>query len=86
MKVKDLIAQLETYDGDTDLIVAYWDKETIEGYVSGWGEQDRFVMTDAQWSDVVFTYEDGEWHFQGSAASDFAEIAKAVVEDAVESE
>lgn len=78
MKVKDLIEQLKTYDDDTDLIVAYWDKETIEGYASGWGEKDRVALADSQWSDVVKIYEDGEWHFQSSAVEDFAEIAQKV--------
>jgi hypothetical protein len=32
MKVKDLIEQLQAYDGEQELIVAYWDKETVEGY------------------------------------------------------
>lgn len=79
MKVKDLIAQLATYEGDTDLIVAYWDKETVENYASGWGEKDRFLINDQQWSDVVQIYENGEWHFQSSAAEDFVEIAQKVV-------
>jgi hypothetical protein len=79
MKVKNLIEQLQAYTPDTELIVAYWDKETVEGYASGWGEQDRFVLTDDQWFDVVDKYDDGEWHWQSSAAEDFVDIAKEVV-------
>jgi hypothetical protein len=79
MKVKNLIEQLQAYTPDTELIVAYWDKETIEGYASGWGEQDRFVLTDDQWLDVVDKYDDGEWHWQSSAAQDFTDMARDVV-------
>jgi hypothetical protein len=81
MKVKNLIEQLQEYTPDTELIVAYWDKETVEGYASGWGEKDRFVLSETQWSLVVDKYEDGEWHFQSSAAEDFVEIAEKVVGD-----
>jgi hypothetical protein len=76
MRVKDLIAQLGSYDGDTELIVAYWDKDTVEGYASGWGEKDRFVLTDDQWSNVVDMYDDGEWHFQSSAADTLVDLAR----------
>ena len=79
MKVKNLIEQLQAYTPDTELIVAYWDKETVESYASGWGEQDRFMLTDDQWFDVVDKYDDGEWHWQSSAAEDFVDIAKEVV-------
>jgi hypothetical protein len=75
MKVKELLEQLEAYEPDTELIVAYWDKATVEGYQNG------LFITDEQWSDVVETYENGEWHFQGSAAEDFVEIAQQVVSD-----
>ena len=42
MQVKELLAQLEEYDPETELIVAYWDKETIEGYGNP-------KLTDDQW-------------------------------------
>ena len=75
MKVKQLIEQLKAYDGETDLIVAYWDKETIEGYTDG------LEMTTEQWAQVVDEYEDGEFFFQGSAAEDFVDLAEKVVSD-----
>jgi hypothetical protein len=81
MKVKDLKAQLEAYTDETELIVAYWDKETVENYASGWGEKDRLVLSETQWSLVIEAYEDGEWHWQSSAAEDFVEIAQKVVGD-----
>lgn len=74
MKVKDLIEQLGTYDGEDELIVAYWDKETVESYGSP-------TMTKDDWSYVVEMYENGEWHWQGSAGDDFVELAhKSIAE------
>lgn len=78
MKVKTLLEQLKEYDGETDLIVAYWDKETVEGYTDG------LEMTTDQWQEVVDRYEDGEFHWQGSAAEDFVEIAEQVVSEEVD--
>ena len=80
MKVKDLLTQLEAYDGEQELIVAYWDKATVEGYGSGWGGKTNLKLTDDQWGEVVDSYENGEWHWQGSAAEDFVEIASRVVD------
>jgi hypothetical protein len=71
MKVKELRAQLETLDGEQELIVAYWDKETVEGY----GSPD---LSNDDWEVVVERYENGEWHWQSSAAEDFVEIAESV--------
>ena len=81
MKVKDLIKELESYDGKDDLIVAYWDKETVERYGSGWSGKSDLKLTDEQWEAVVEMYEDGEWHWQGSAGDDFVELAhKSIAE------
>lgn len=74
MKVKDLLEQLEAYEPETELIVAYWDKETVEGYGAP-------TLSETQWGLVVEAYEDGEWHWQGSAGDDFVEIAEKVVGD-----
>lgn len=74
MKVKDLLEQLEAYEPDTELIVAYWDKETVEGYGAP-------TLSETQWGLVVQAYQDGEWHWQGSAGDDFVEIAEKVVGD-----
>jgi hypothetical protein len=82
MKVKHLIEQLQRYEPDTDLLVAYWDKDCIEGYISGWGEADRLLLTNEQFEEVCDRYEDGEWHFQSSAADDFADIAREVLAEA----
>lgn len=77
MKVRDLLKQLREYDGEVELIVAFWDKETVEGYM----DIDAPDLTDEQWKDVVAEYEDGEWHWQSSAAEDFVEIAQQVISD-----
>jgi hypothetical protein len=74
MKVKDLITQLEAYNGEDELIVCYWDKATVQGYGSP-------EVTDEEWGYVVEKYEDGEWHFQSSAAEDFVEIVQEVVSE-----
>jgi arabinogalactan endo-1,4-beta-galactosidase len=81
MKVKDLIEQLKEYDGEQELIVAYWDKATVEGYGSGWTKEVDLSLTDEQWFDVVARYEDGEWSWQSSAADDFLDLAKEVVNE-----
>ena len=75
MRVKDLIEQLKEYDGEQELIVAYWDKETVEGYGAP-------KMTDLDWSAVIDRYDDGEWHWQGSAGDDFVQIAHEVMAEA----
>jgi len=72
MKVSALIEQLKDYTPETELIVAFWDKETIEGYGNP-------KLTEDQWSQVVSTYENGEWYWQGSASEDFEEIVAGVV-------
>lgn len=73
MKVSQLLEQLKDYDPETELIVAYWDKETIEGYTND------LTLTPDQWSEVVSSYEDGEFHWQSSAAEDFVDLANDVV-------
>lgn len=74
MKVKDLIEQLSAYDKETELVVAYWDKETVEGYGSP-------ELSETQWSLVVDDYESGEWGWQSTAAEEFVEIAERIVGD-----
>lgn len=78
MKVKELLEQLAQYQPDDELIVAYWDKETIEGYT------DDLTLTLDQWSEVVFQYENGEYHWQSSAAEDFVDLANKVVGEEVD--
>ena len=80
MKVRELVSQLQlSYLPDDEVIVAYWDKETIERYGSGWTKKADLALTDEQWFDVVAKYEDGEWSWQSSAADDFLDIANEVI-------
>jgi hypothetical protein len=46
MRVKELIEQLKYYKPDDEIIVAYWDKSTVEGYA-------EVTLTDDQWTDIV---------------------------------
>jgi len=48
MKVKELLLLLEQYEPDTQLIVAYWDKECFETL----NTEERLV-TDKEWNDVA---------------------------------
>lgn len=72
MKVSALIEQLKTYEPETELIVAYWDKEHIEG------DRDP-KLTEDQWLDVVSKYENGEWYWQSMASEDFDDIVADIV-------
>ena len=74
MKVKDLIEQLSAYDKETELVVAYWDKETVEGFST-------LSLSETQWSLVVDDSESGEWNWQSSAGETLIEIAEKVVGD-----
>lgn len=71
MRVKDLLEQLKDYDGEQELIVAYWDKETVQGYGAP-------ELTDDEWGEVIDRYEDGEWGWQSQAAYVFVEISETV--------
>jgi hypothetical protein len=49
MKVKDLLLELQQYHPDTQLIVAYWDKEVMAGYM----DNEARLLTDKEWNDVA---------------------------------
>jgi hypothetical protein len=84
MKVKDLIEQLKAYTPDTELIVAYWDKETvIDNGSPDWPGEENLSLTDEQWSEVVDAYEAGEWGWQSLASETFVEIAEEIAGDSV---
>ena len=76
MKVEKIKQMLDIYEPDTELIVAWWDKETIEDYGSP-------KMTDDQWSEVVDKYEDGEWGWQSGAVDNFVEIVEEVTRESM---
>jgi len=50
MKVKDLIKQLSYYDGEQELLVAYWDKEYAE---TAFDSDEGFILTDTAWVDAI---------------------------------
>lgn len=82
MKVKDLIEQLTAYEPDTELLVAYWDKETIEDYAYDHETDGLKELTDEQWQEVIRKYQDGEWNFQSYAVELFVDLVEEVVETA----
>lgn len=82
MKVKDLIEQLTAYTPDTELLVAYWDKETIEDYAYDHLTDELTELTDTQWGEVVSKYQDGEWNFQSYATDLFVDLVGEVLETA----
>lgn len=75
MKVRDLVSQLQlSYLPDDEVIVAYWDKEIVEGF-------SMLSLSETQWSLVVEDSESGEWNWQSSAGETLIEIAEKVVGD-----
>jgi formylmethanofuran dehydrogenase subunit E-like metal-binding protein len=82
MKVKDLIEQLTAYTPDTELLVAYWDKATIEDYAYDHLTDELTELTDTQWEEVVSKYQDGEWNFQSYATDLFVDLVGEVLETA----
>lgn len=74
MQVQELIKQLQQYKPEEELIVAYWDKECVEGYRG----DDVPPITDDEWSEVVEKYEDGEFGWQSHAAEDLVDLVDEV--------
>ena len=62
MKVSDIIKDLEAYNPDEELVVAYWDKESIEQILDQ-------GIADSKWVDVVDEHE-GRAHYWVSLAYD----------------
>ena len=79
MRVKDLIEQLKAYDGEDELLVAYWDKQTVEDYAYDHETDELSKLTDEQWGQVVAKYQDGEWNFQSYATDLFVDLVGEVV-------
>jgi hypothetical protein len=75
MKVRELVSQLQlSYLPDDEVIVAYWDKQIVEGF-------SMLSLSETQWSLVVEDSESGEWNWQSSAGETLIEIAEKVVGD-----
>jgi hypothetical protein len=73
MKVSELIKQLESYDPDQELLVAYWDKEFAE---TAFDSDEGVVVSDEVWSQAIRRAEKAE--FWQSCASE--EITDQVIQ------
>ena len=76
MRVKDLIDQLNRdLKPDDQIIVAYWDKATVEQYA-------EVTLTDDQWTDIVAeqdSYESVELDNYGATLQDIAlEVGQSI--------
>jgi hypothetical protein len=76
MKVRDLIEQLNRdLKPDDQIIVAYWDKATVEQYA-------EVTLTDDQWTDLVAeqdSYEPYELDKYGGLLQDLAmEVGRSI--------
>jgi hypothetical protein len=69
MRVKDIITQLQAYDPEEEVAVAYWDRETVDSYAN-----EEFEVSDELWVKIVERYENGEWGWQSWAADTFVDI------------
>jgi hypothetical protein len=77
MKVAEIIERLNRdYQPDTELYVEWWDKETVESFVS----QDD-PITDDDWVRVVEKMEDGERQDQSMVADAFIDMFYDVTEE-----
>lgn len=64
MKVSELIKQLESYSPDDELLVAYWDKESVE---TAFDSEEGAVVSDGLWSQAIRRAEKAEfWQVCGS--------------------
>ena len=80
MKVRELVSQLQlSYLPDDEIIVAYWDKKTIEDYAYDHETDELSELTDEQWGQVIAKYQDGEWNFQSYATELFVDLVGEVV-------
>jgi hypothetical protein len=78
-KVKDLIEQLNRdLKPDDQIIVAYWDKETVEQYA-------EVTLTDDQWTDIVAeqsAHESIELENYGATLQDIAsEVGQSIYDE-----
>jgi len=57
MKVKQAIEWLSALDQESEIVIGWWDKDIAQTYVDG-------VLTDDQWSDIVFSVGDDPFGFE----------------------
>ena len=79
MVVKDLIAELQKYNPEAVIAVAFWDKNFMEAHTG-------LEPSDANWENAVSSFQNDEWHWQGSSFDTLAtlieeEIEKDLAED-----
>jgi hypothetical protein len=84
MRVKELIEQLNRdLKPDDQIIVAYWDKATVEQYA-------EVTLTDDQWTDIVAeqnSYESIELERFGETLQDIAmEVGQSIHDEPEEEE
>ena len=60
MKVEELIKQLEAYDPNEEILVAYWDKGFADEYISAVGDRDE--ITHEQWAAVIEEMDNSSAH------------------------
>ena len=68
MKVKELLLELQEFHPDTQLIVAYWDKECFKAL-----DTEARLLTDKEWNDVA-----GSFKVQNSDQSMGRDIREAL--------
>jgi hypothetical protein len=60
-KVKDIIERLSQLDPESEIIIAYWDLETVNDWDAGGYDEvtdEPIQLTKEQWSKVVEYYQD----------------------------
>lgn len=82
MKVKDLIKQLEYYDGEQELLVAYWDKEYAE---TSFGYEEGFTLSDTAWADAIRRTENVEF-WQECASNELTDQVLLAIKEENEDE
>jgi hypothetical protein len=50
MKVSELIEQLKSYEGNKELLIAYWDKEFVE---TSFDSDESVKITDELWAEAI---------------------------------
>lgn len=48
MKVREAIELLSEYDNEQEIVIGWWDKETVEDYIDY-----NFELTNEQWHNIV---------------------------------
>lgn len=77
MKVKELIEDLQNrYNPEAELIVAYWDRETVEGFLGEGG-----TLSEETWNSFVGSYDEDNYSWSSSAAESFVEVLERELDE-----